>query len=101
MNIMNTDLAKEARRVAIPLGETCDSLNISYSQTAAFIYASHDNKIINIEIYQNDNGTFHCHASTYRKADGDPVLQDRLLEGGTIGELGIAVRQYLNEGKAA
>ena len=101
MNIMNTDLAKEARRVAIPLGETCDSLNISYSQTAAFIYASHDNGIINIEIYQQDNGVFHCYARTYRKQGDVTVLQDRLLEGGSIGELGIAVRQYLNEGKAA
>lgn len=101
MNIMNTDLAKEARRIAAPLGKSCDSLNISYSQTAAFIYASHDNKIINIEIYQNDNGTLRCHARSYLKTDGDPVLQDRLLEGGTIGELGVAVRKLLNERKAA
>ena len=101
MNIMNTDLAKEARRVAIPLGKTCDSLNISYSQTAAFIYANHDNGIINIEIYQRDNGVLHCYASTYCTTDSDPVLQDRLLEGGTIGELGAIVWQYLNEGKAA
>lgn len=28
-----------------------------------------------------------------------PVLQDRLLEGGTIGELGAIVRQYFNERK--
>lgn len=101
MNIMNTDLAKEARRVAIPLGETCDSLNISYSQTAAFIYASHDNGIINIEIYQQDNGVFHCYARSYRKQGDTTVLQDRLLEGGTIGELGIAVRQYLDKRRAA
>lgn len=100
MNIMDTDLAKEARRVAIPLGKTCDSLNISYSQTAAFIYANHDNGIINIEIYQRDNGIFHCHARTYSKGD-EPVLKDKLLEGGTIGELGVAVREYLNERKAA
>ena len=84
MNIMNTDLAKEARRIAAPLGKSCDSLNI-----------------INIEIYQNDNGTLRCHARSYLKTDGDPALQDRLLEVGTIGELGIAVRQYLNERKAA
>ena len=101
MNIMNTDLAKEARRIAAPLGKSCDSLNISYSQTAAFIYASHDNKIINIEIYQNDNCTLRCHARSYLKTDGDPALQDRLLEVGTIGEIGIDVRQYLNERKAA
>ena len=101
MNIMNTDLAKEARRVAILLGETCDSLNISYSQTAAFIYASRGDESINIEIYQLDNSVFHCYARTYRKQGDVTVLQDRLLEGGSIGELGIAVRQYLNEGKAA
>ena len=101
MNIMNTDLAKEARRVAIPLGETCDSLNISYSQTAAFIYANHDNGIINIEIYQRDNGVFHCYARSYRKQGDTAVLQDKLLEGGTIGELGVAVREYLNGRKAA
>lgn len=101
MNIMDTDLAKEARRVAIPLGKTCDSLNISYSQTAAFIYANHDNGIINIEIYQRDNGVFHCYARTFCTTDSDPVLQDRLLEGGTIGELGIAVRQYLDKRRAA
>ena len=101
MNIMNTDLAKEARRIAAPLGKSCDSLNISYSKTAAFIYASHDNGIINIEIYQQDNGAFRCKARSYLKTDGDPVLQDRLLEGGTIGELGIAVQKYLSERKAA
>lgn len=101
MNIMNTDLAKESRRVAIPLGETCDSLNISYSKTEALIHASHDNGIIIIEIYQRDNGVFHCYARSYLKTDGDPVLQDRLLEGGTIGELGIAVQKYLSERKAA
>jgi hypothetical protein len=101
MNIMNTDLAKEARRIAAPLGKSCDSLNISYSQTAAFIYASHDKKIINIEIYQNDNGTLRCRARSYLKTDGDPALQDRLLEVGTIGELGAIVRQYLDKRKAA
>lgn len=101
MNIMNTDLAKEARRIAAPLGKSCDSLNISYSQTAAFIYAHHGNGIINIEIYQRDNGVLHCYARTLCTTDSDPVLQDRLLEGGTIGELGIAVRQYLDKRKAA
>lgn len=101
MNIMNTDLAKEARRIAAQLGKSCASLNISYSQTAAFIYASHDNKIINIEIYQQDNGVFHCYARSYRKQGDTTVLQDRLLEGGTIGELGIAVRQYLDKRRAA
>ena len=101
MNIMNTDLAKESRRVAIPLGETCDPLNISYSKTEAFIHASHGNGIIIIEIYQRDNGVFHCYARSYLKTDGDPVLQDRLLEGGSIGELGAIVRQYLNKRKAA
>lgn len=100
MNIMNTDLAKEASRVAIALGETCDSLNISYSQTAAFIYASRGNESMSIQIFQRDNGVLHCYASTYCTTDSDPVLQDRLLEGGTIGELGAIVRQYLNEGKA-
>lgn len=101
MNIISTPLAQEARRVAVPLGKHCDSLSISYSQTAAFIYASRDNKIINIEIYQNDNGTFHCHARSYRKQGDTTVLQDRLLEGGSIGELGAIVRQYLNKRKAA
>lgn len=101
MNIMNTDFAKEARRVAIPLGETFDSLNISYSQTAAFIYASRGDESMSIQIFQWDNGVLHCYASTYIEKGDNPVLQDRLLEGGSIGELGIAVRQYLNEGKAA
>ena len=100
MNIMTTPLAKEARRVAIPLGKTFDYLNISYSQTDAYIYASHNSGTINIEIYQRDNGVLHCYARTYIKKGDNPVLQDRLLEGGSIGELGIAVRQYLNEGKA-
>lgn len=101
MNIMTTPLAKEVRRAAIPLGKTCDSLNISYSQTAAFIYANHGNRIINIEIYQRDNGVLHCYARTYIKKGDNPVLQDRLLEGGSIGELGIAVRQYLDKRRAA
>ena len=101
MNIISTPLAQEARRIAAPLGKSCDSLNISYSQTASFIYASHDNKIINIEIYQNDNGTLRCRARSYLKTDGDPALQDRLLEVGTIGELGAIVRQYLDKRKAA
>ena len=64
MNIMNTDLAKEARRVAIALGKTFDSLNISYSQTAAFIYASRGNESMSIQIFQRDNGVLHCYAST-------------------------------------
>ena len=100
MNIMTTPLAQETRRVAIPLGKTCDSLNISYSQTAAFICANNNDGSINIEIYQRDNGVLHCYARTYKKGD-KPALQDRLLEGGSIGELGIAVRQYLDGGKAA
>ena len=101
MNIMTTPLAQEARRVAIPLGKTCDSLNISYSQTAAFIYASRGDESINIEIFQRDNGVLHCYARTFCTTDSDPVLQDRLLEGGSIGELGIAVRQFLDGEKAA
>ena len=101
MNIMNTDLAKEARRVAIPLGETCDYLDISYMKGFSCISASRGNESIIIEIYQRDNGVLHCYARTYRKADGDPVLQDRLLEGGSIGELGAIVRQYLDKRKAA
>lgn len=101
MNIMNTDLAKEARRVAIPLGETCDYLDISYMKDFACISASRSNESIIIEIYQRDNGVFHCYARSYRKQGDTPILQDRLLEGGTIGELGAIVRQYLNEGKAA
>lgn len=101
MNIMNTDLAKEARRVAIALGKPCDFLDISYMNDAVFLYASYGDKTIRIEIYQRDNGVFHCHARTYRKQGDAKVLQDRLLEGGTIGELGIAVRQYLNGRKAA
>ena len=48
MNIMTTPLAKEARRVAIPLGKTFDYLNISYSQTEAYIYARHNSGTINI-----------------------------------------------------
>lgn len=101
MNIMNTDLAKEARRVAIPLGESCDYLDISYMNDAVFLYASYGDKSIRIEIYQRDNGAFNCHARTYRKQEDATVLQDRLLECGTIGELGIAVREYLNKRKAA
>lgn len=101
MNIMNTDLAKEARRVAIPLGETCDYLDISYMKGFSCISASRGNASIIIEIYQRDNGVFHCYARSYLKTDGDPVLQDRLLEGGSIGELGIAVREHLNGRKAA
>ena len=101
MNIMNTDLAKEARRVAIPLGESCDYLDISYMNDAVFLYASYGDKSIRIEIYQRDNVVFHCYARSYRKQGDTAVLQDRLLEVGTIGELGIAVRQYLNERKAA
>ena len=101
MNIMNTDLAKEARRVAIALGKPCDFLDISYMNDAVFLYASYGDKTIRIEIYQRDNGVFHCYARSYRKQGDTPILQDRLLEGGTIGELGAIVRQYLNEGKAA
>jgi len=100
MNIMNTDLAKEARRVAIPLGETCDYLDICYTNEMASIYAGRDNESISIEIYRRDNGVFHCHARTYSKGD-EPVLKDKLLEGGTIGELGAIVRQYLDKRKAA
>lgn len=100
MNIMTTPLAKEVRRVAVPIGETCDSLNISYSEAAAFIYASYDNEVINIEIYQRDNGVPHCYARSYLKGE-NPIIKDRLLEGGTIGELGIIVRQYLDKRKAA
>ena len=101
MNIMNTDLAKEAHRVAIPLGKTCDYLNISYMKDNVSLSASFGNESINIEIYQRDNGVFHCYARTFCTTDSDPVLQDRLLEGGTIGELGIAVRQYLDKRRAA
>ena len=101
MNIMNTDLAKEARRVAIPLGNHCDYLNIYYTNEMASIYAGRDNESISIEICQRDNGVFHCYARSYLKTDGDPVLQDRLLEGGSIGELGVIVRQYLDKRKAA
>ena len=54
-----------------------------------------------IEIFQRDNGVLHCYARTFCTTDSDPVLQDRLLEGGGIGELGIAVRQFLDGGKAA
>ena len=100
MNIMSTDWAKEARRVAIPLGNHCDYLNICYTNEMASIYAGRDNESIGIEIYRRDNGVFHCHASTYSKGD-EPVLKDKLLEGGTIGELGVAVQKYLNERKAA
>lgn len=101
MNIMSTDWAKEARRVAIPLGNHCDYLNICYTNEMASIYAGRDNESISIEIYRRDNGVFHCYARSYRKQGDTPILQDRLLEGGTIGELGAIVRQYLNEGKAA
>ncbi|WP_048716050.1 hypothetical protein [Cardiobacterium hominis] len=100
MNIMNTDLAKEARRVAIPLGETCDYLDISYMKGFSCISAHRGDESISIEIYRRDNGVFHCHARTYSKGD-EPVLKDKLLEGGTIGELGVAVREYLNGRKAA
>ena len=100
MNIMNTDLAKEALRAAIPLGNHCDYLNIYYTNEMASIYAGRDNESISIEIYRRDNGVFHCHARTYSKGD-EPVLKDKLLEGGTIGELGIAVRQYLDKRRAA
>ena len=100
MNIMDTDLAKEARRVAILLGKTCDYLNISYMKDNVSLSASFGNESINIEIYQRDNGVFHCYARTYSKGD-EPVLKDKLLEGGTIGELGVAVREYLNGRKAA
>ena len=100
MNIMNTDLAKEARRVAIPLGNHCDYLNICYTNEMASIHAGRDNESICIEISRRDNGVFHCHARTYSKGD-EPVLKDKLLEGGTIGELGVAVREYLNGRKAA
>ena len=101
MNIMNTDLAKEARRVAIPLGETCDYLDISYMKGFSCISASRGNASIIIEIYQRDNGVFHCYARSYRIEGEASVLQGKLLEGGTIGELGIAVREYLNGRKAA
>ena len=101
MNIMNTDLAKEARRFALVLGKPCDYLDISYMHDGVFLYARYGDKAIRIEIYQRDNGALRCYARTYRKADGDPVLQDRLLEGGTIGELGAIVRQYLDKRKAA
>jgi hypothetical protein len=101
MNIMNTDSAKEARRVAIPLGETCDYLDISYMKDFACISASRSNESIIIEIYQRDNGVFHCYARSYRKQGDTPILQDRLLEGGSIGELGAIVRQYLDKRKAA
>ena len=100
MNIMSTDWAKEARRVAIPLGNHCDHLNICYTNEMASIYAGRDNESISIEIYRRDNGVFHCHAHTYSKGD-EPILKDKLLEGGTIGELGVAVREYLNGRKAA
>lgn len=96
MNIMNTDLAKEALRAAIPLGNHCDYLNICYTNEMASIYAGRDNESISIEIYRRDNGVFHCYARSYRKQGDTTVLQDRLLEGGTIGELGVAVREYLN-----
>lgn len=100
MNIMSTPVAQEACRVAILLGKTCDYLNISYMKDNVSLSASFGNESINIEIYQRDNGVLHCYARTYKKGD-KPALQDRLLEGGSIGELGIAVRQYLDGGKAA
>ena len=101
MNIMSTTVAQEACRVAILLGKTCDYLNISYMKDNVSLSASFGNESINIEIYQRDNGVFHCYARTFCTTDSDPVLQDRLLEGGTIGELGIAVRQYLDKRRAA
>lgn len=99
MNIMNTDLAKEARRVAIPLGRHYDYLDISYTKGNVFISASRGNESMSIQIFQQDNGVLHCYASTYIEKGDSPVLQDRLLEGGTIGELGAIVRQYFNERK--
>lgn len=101
MNIMNTDFAKEASRVAIALGKNCDYLDISYMNDTVFLYARYGDKSIRIEIYQRDNGVSHCYARTYRKQGDSKVLQDRLLEGGSIGELGIAVRHYLDGRKAA
>lgn len=101
MNIMNTDLAKEARRFALVLGKPCDYLDISYMNDGVFLYARYGDKAIRIEIYQRDNVVFHCYARSYRKQGDTTVLQDRLLEGGTIGELGVAVREYLNGRKAA
>ena len=101
MNIMSTPVAQEACRVAILLGKTCDYLNISYMKDNVSLSASFGNESINIEIYQRDNGVLHCYARTYIKKGDNPVLQDRLLEGGSIGELGIAVRQFLDGGKAA
>lgn len=101
MNIMNTDLAKETHRVAIALGKNCDYFDISYMNDTVFLYARYGDKSIRIEIYQRDNGVSHCYARTYRKQGDAKVLQDRLLEGGTIGELSIAVQKYLSERKAA
>lgn len=101
MNIMDTDLAKEARRIAIPLGNHCDYLNICYTNEMASIYAGRDNESIGIEIYRRYNGVLHCYARTYITKGDEPVLKDKLLEGGTIGELGVAVRQYLDKRKAA
>ena len=101
MNIMDTDLAKAARRAAILLGKDCDWLDISYMKGITCISARRGDESISIEIYQRDNGVFHCYARSYRIEGEASVLQGKLLEGGTIGELGIAVREYLNGRKAA
>lgn len=101
MNIISTPLAQEARRVAIPLGKSCDYLNISYMKDNVFLSASRGNESINIEIFQAEDGHFSCYARTYITKGKNQVLKESLLEEGSIGALGIAVRQYLDKRKAA